>query len=146
MVMDENQLSEELKENTEVVSILQSALIYYDENNRYGYALKQILPVGNYSWIYCNQDGTCLTQQFLEHVLAKQKLDLKNNPKACVIDFYANVDIELPTDCTAEQLQKAEELNLLESASYKTKPICLQKREVYEHQTPPKIDVWYRTD
>ena len=113
MVMDENQLSEELKENTEVVSILQSALIYYDENNRYGYALKQILPVGNYSWIYCNQDGTCLTQQFLEHVLAKQKLDLKNNPKARVIDFYANVDIELPTDCTAEQLQKAEELNLL---------------------------------
>ena len=106
--------SEELKENTKVVSILQSALIYYDENNQYGYALKQILPVGNYSWIYCNQDGTCLTQQFLEHVLAKQKLDLKNNPKACVIDFYANVDIELPTDCTAEQLQKAEELNLLE--------------------------------
>ena len=38
---------------------------------------------------------------------------LVDNPKARVIDFYANVDIELPFDCTTEQLQKAEELNLL---------------------------------
>ena len=99
--MDETSLSE-------FMVVLQSCLIYYDENNQYGRALKQILPVGNYAWL-----ARDVTVETLVGILDKQKTDLKGNAKARVVDFYACVDIELPTDCSNSDRQREEEFNLL---------------------------------
>lgn len=96
------------KSLSEFLVVLQSCLIYYDENNQYGRALKQILPVGNYVWLA--RDVTVGT---LVEILDKQKADLKRNTKSRVIDFYTCVDIELPADCSNSDRQREEEFNLL---------------------------------
>lgn len=88
--------------------VLQSCMIYYDENNQYGRALKQILPVGNYVWLALD-----VTAETLVEILDKQKADLKKNEKSRVIDFFTCVDIELPADCSTSDRQREEEFNLL---------------------------------
>lgn len=99
---------ESVKDFTQYIAVLQSCLIYYDENNQYGRALKQILPVGNYAWLNTS------TPQTLEEILKKQKEDLKKNRKARVIDFYACVNIELNDEyCSKADIQREEEFNLL---------------------------------
>ena len=95
------------KEIYEHFLALQTCLFYYDENNQYGRALKQILPVGNYVW---NNSANIDT---LVEILEKQKNDILENPKARVVDFYTCVNIELPDDVSPEHLQREEEFNLL---------------------------------
>ena len=100
-------------EELETIAVLQSSIVYMDENNQYGNALKNILPIGNFTFVTCYADGTPLDQAFIEHLLQQQDNNLKRNRKARVLDFFACVDIELPENCSPEQLQRAEEFNLL---------------------------------
>ena len=92
----------------EFVVVLQSCLIYFDENNQYGQALKQILPVGNYVWLNKN-----VNEKMLFEILHKQEEDLKRNKKVRVVDFYTCVDIELPENADNLDIQREEEFNLL---------------------------------
>ena len=92
--------------------ILSCALIListiYLQNNQYGRALKQILPVGNYAWL------KTATVKTLVDILAKQKSNLKSDPKSRVVDFFACVNIELDQKtCSSADLQREEEFNLL---------------------------------
>ena len=103
----DNSRDKDDKEIYEHFLALQTCLFYYDENNQYGRALKQILPVGNYAW---NNTANIHT---LTSILNKQKNDLLKNPKARVVDFYACVNIELPKGVASDHLTREEEFNLL---------------------------------
>ena len=98
---------------TELIVVLQSCIIYFDENNQYGYALKQILPIGNYVWLNYNKDGNEIKVETLEEILAEQTTKLRADKKARVVDFYTCVDVHLPEDCSKDNLQCEEEFNLL---------------------------------
>ena len=102
--------SEEL---IETICVLQSCIIYFDENNQYGYALKQILPVGNYVWLNYSQVTGRVTIEKLQEILAEQTRKLRADRKARVVDFYTCVDIILPDTCSKADLQREEEFNLL---------------------------------
>ena len=121
---------------TETIAVLQSCIVYFDENNQYGFALKQILPVGNYVWMNRNgnNDGP-LDVQTLVDILDRQTKKLRANKKARVVDFYACVDINLPDDCSSADLQREEEFNLLvrnrvpEVQNFTEKMLCAKRLE-----------------
>ena len=64
---------------TELICILQSCIIYFDENNQYGYALKQILPVGNYVWLNYNANGSEISASTLKEMLAEQTKKIRRH-------------------------------------------------------------------
>ena len=102
------------EEMIEIICILQSCIIYFDENNQYGCALKQILPIGNYVWLnYSNITGKEINVSTLEEILAEQTIKLREDKKSRVVDFYTCVDIHLPGTCSKADLQREEEFNLL---------------------------------
>ena len=102
------------KRLVETIAILQSCIIYFDENNQYGFALKQILPFGNYMWLKGNErnDGPVDVQTLVD-ILREQTRRLRENKKVRVVDFYTCVDIHLPDDCSKADLQREEEFNLM---------------------------------
>ena len=95
-----------------MIYVLQSCIIYLDENNQYGNALKQIMSVGNYTWINTTSDGDHVDLSTLEKILATQANKLREDKKARVVDFYTCVVIELSVDCSKADLQRKEEFNL----------------------------------
>ena len=97
--------SEEL---LETICVLQSCIIYFDENNQYGHALKQILPIGNYVWLNYSSKGGDVNVSTLEEILEEQTRKLREDKKARVVDFYTSVDIHLPEDCSKADLQREE--------------------------------------
>ena len=102
------------EEMIETICVLQSCIIYFDENNQYGSALKQILPIGNYVWLnYSKKTGGDVQVETLVKILADQTIKLRADKKARVVDFYTCVDLILPNTCSKADLQREEEFNLL---------------------------------
>ena len=128
---------ENLKDDEEFLMLLQSCIIYFDENNQYGYALKQTLPIGNYMWMtYDEESRGDIKPQTLIDILKQQRRKLEENPKASIVDFYACVNISLHTDeCTKSEMQRGEEFNLLvrnkvpEVYNFTEKMLCTKRCE-----------------
>ena len=80
-------------------------MLYFDENNQYGRALKRPLPVGNYCWMIRP------TAKALKEIMCEKKRREDDGQR--VVDFFGCVDLELPDDCSPEDRQCEEEFNLL---------------------------------
>ena len=99
-------LAENLDPATEaLVVFLQNTMLYFDENNQYGGALKRPLPVGNYCWMIQP------TAKALKEIMCEKKR--REDYGQRVVDFFACVDLELPDDCSPQDRQCEEEFNLL---------------------------------
>ena len=125
------------EEMIETICVLQSCIIYFDENNQYGCALKQILPIGNYVWLNhsLNTPGRDVTVETLKDILETETVQLRADKKARVVDFYTCVDIQLPDTCSTADLQREEEFNLLvrnqvpEVYNFTEKMLCAKRNE-----------------
>ena len=115
-VIEEKCSGDASKLDDEVIAVRQACLMYMDENNNYGSALKKPLPVANFTFVRPEPgkgEGGKLDEKFLVDIYREQQKELERFPDGKVIDYYCCVDLELPDTATQSKKMRAADFNVL---------------------------------